>query len=335
MISLLLFGAIALLLVSAALAPISALGWWAGWFGEGEVRPRVDDAASTVMSDSAIASASHYLIYLSGIGAITADSVPAEEIKWLDAFEQRIGDSALIRDVFPYNVVGVGLTSERFFNRMWKWIERLRFKNPSAILPNLINARNVLQVAVSADPRYGSIYNLGVADAIRESLVRHGYVIGSGTPVTLIGYSGGGQIALGATPFLHGTLKAPIRVISIGGVMADDPGLTRVTHLYHFYGDKDSIQSLGEWFYAGRWPIFSQSVWNRMLNQGKITFANLGPVSHNGVDNYFSWETSTPAGKTYAEMTMDAIIDVLRADGVMKPGTTGIESGYTTRTGSG
>lgn len=317
MISLLLFGAVALLLVSAALSPISALGWWAGWFGE-DAPPRPGAVARKGTSGVPPAATPHYLVYLSGIGAITADSVPGEEIKWLDALEQRIGDSALIRDVFPYAVVGAGLTSERFFSRMWKWIEQLRLKNPGAAMGFLINARNVLQVAVSADPRYGPIYNLGVANAIFASLERHGYRLGSGTPVTLIGWSGGGQISLGVTSFLQGMLKAPIRVVSIGGVMADDPGLISVTHLYHFYGGNDPIQAVGAKLYAGRWPIFKQSVWNRALAQGKITFTELGPFSHNGADNYFSWDSKTPTGKSYAETTMDAIIDVLRADGVMR-----------------
>lgn len=313
MISLLLFGALTLVLVSAALAPLTALGWWAGWFGEEPEPVRQIEAARSTAANTP-PSAPHYLVYLSGIGAITADSVPDEEILWLAAFEKRIGASCLVRDVFPYNVVGAGLTSERIFNRMWRYIEQLRFKNPAVALGNLINARNVLQVAVSADPRYGPIYNLGIANAIVESLLRHGYRIGSGTPVTLIGWSGGGQISLGATAFLQGMLKAPIRVISIGGVMADDPGLISVTHLYHFYGSNDPIQAVGGKIYAGRWPIFKQSIWNRALAQGKITFTELGPFSHNGKDNYFSWESKTPAGKTYADTTMDAIIGVLRID---------------------
>lgn len=315
MISLLLFGAVAMLLVSAALAPISALGWWAGWFGEGAA-PSLPAAARP--ATPARSAAPHYLIYLSGIGAITAESVPDEEITWLAAFEQRIGASTLVRDVFPYNVVGAGLTNERFFDRLWRWIEQLRLKNPAAVLANLVNLRNVLQVAVSADPRYGPIYNLGVANAIVESLQRHGYRVGSRTPVTLIGWSGGGQISLGASAFLYGMLKAPIRVISVGGVMADDPGLVSVTHLYHFYGSNDPVQGLGEKLYAGRWPIFKRSIWNRALVQGKITLTELGPFSHNGKDNYFSWDVKTPEGKTYAETTMDAILGVLRAEGLVQ-----------------
>ncbi len=316
MISMLLFGAVALLLVSAAMAPISALGWWAGWFGEEPALQRAGTPSQGV-AEAGVRSAPHYIVYLSGIGAITADSVPDEEITWLAEFERRIGGSLLVRDVFPYNVVGAGLTNERFFNRMWRWIEQLRLKNPAAVLANLVNLRNVLQVAVSADPRYGPIYNLGVADAIIESLERHGYRPGSRTPVTLIGWSGGGQIALGAAAFLKGRLKAPIRVVSIGGVMSDDPGLISVTHLYHFYGANDPIQALGGKLYAGRWPVFKQSLWNRALAQGKITFTELGPFSHNGADNYFSWTAQTPAGKSYAETTMDAIVAVLGADGLV------------------
>ena len=61
----------------------------------------------------------------------------------------------------------------------------------------LINVRNIMQVAVSADPRYGPIYSLGVAKEIARSLARHGYQLGSQKPIFLIGFSGGGQVSVG------------------------------------------------------------------------------------------------------------------------------------------
>jgi hypothetical protein len=65
-------------------------------------------------------------------------------------------------------------------------LARLRERRPS-LVARLIDWRNLTQVFVSMDPRYGPIYNKGVADKLAAGLVRHGYPVGSRAPVTLIG----------------------------------------------------------------------------------------------------------------------------------------------------
>ena len=57
---------------------------------------------------------------------------------------------------------------------------------------------DAIQLFVCADRRYGPTYNIGTAREIMRCLQRNGYQIGSGVPVTLIGWSGGAQIAIGA-----------------------------------------------------------------------------------------------------------------------------------------
>jgi hypothetical protein len=299
--------------LSAILAPLESLGWWAGWFGEHE--PADEPAADA----AELAAAEHYVVYLSGIGAITDDSIPEEEIRWLPALAAQIPASMLITDVFPYRVTGAGLTGQQAFAWLWRRIEQMRLQNPAALLANLVNMRNLLQVAVSADPRYGPIYNLGVAQAIVASLHRHGYRAGSGAPITLLGWSGGGQIALGAATFLKRMLQAPIRLISIGGVMSDDPGVESLERLYHFYGEKDSVQSLGARAFAGRWPVFPLSRWNRALALGTIQMVSLGSIAHNGVGNYFDWDTILADGRSCAETTLAAVTGVMRDDGLLSP----------------
>jgi hypothetical protein len=133
----------------------------------------------------------------------------------------------------------------------------------------------------------------------------------------MLGWSGGGQISLGTATFLKGMLKAPIRIISIGGVMADDPGLDSIERLDHYYGDKDPVQGLGGKAYAGRWPIAKQSRWNRALAQGKITMTSLGPLTHMGKANYFDWETFSSDGRPNAVLTFDAVTGSLVHEGLL------------------
>jgi hypothetical protein len=314
LIETLIIGGLVLLFISAALAPLESLSWWAGWYGARDALLSAPDQLEEVKERPPEPDADHYLVYLSGIGAISGDSVPPEEIAFLDTLQAHLPPGVkLVRDVFPYSVTNIGLTGNRTLGAIWRWLEQMRVKNPGALLANMINVRNLFQVAVSADPRYGPIYNFGVAQEIIRKLHHNGYPLHSTIPITLIGWSGGGQIALGATTYLVGLIGAPVRVISIGGVLADDPGLDRVTHLYHNYGSKDPVQKLGGILYAGRWPIAVQSVWNRALAEERITMHELGPIAHNGAGNYFDTEPHLPDGRSYAQVTMERILTIVEA----------------------
>ena len=313
-----LLGAIILLCIMAALAPFDSLGWWAGWYGE-EKSPRVPGQAATM--DKAVAESphDHFLVYLSGIGAITPEGIPQEEIDWGHLAVKRIPQSTFVPDVYPYSATNTGLSTDRLFSRLWNYLEQRRLKNPYDLLQFLINIRNLFQVAISADRHYGPIYNLGVSDEIVKALQLRGYRIGSGKPVTLIGFSGGAQIALGASTFLKPTLNAPIRIISIGGVMSDDVGVKAMDKLYHIWGDLDPLHGLGEKLYAGRWPIFPNSDWNQALATGKIEFVNMGQMHHNGSTNYFSWIAFTPQGQSHAVATIGMINTLLVKERLINP----------------
>lgn len=318
MLLLLIVGLVAFVLISAALAPLESLSWYAGWYGKTDVIHDADTAQALQEAAQKTTDARHFVVYLSGIAAISGDSFPKGEIDFLDQLEPRLLDTMLIRDVFPYSVTNKGLNGQRFFAAVWRRIEQLRLHNPNAVLTNLVNLRNLFQVAVSADSRYGPVFNLGVAQEIIMGLCRHGYQVGSGIPITLIGSSGGGQIALGAATYLSSLLRAPIYVISIGGVLSDDPGLLSLAHLYHLYGSKDSIQRLGEILYAGRWPAAVGSPWNRANAAGAISLIDIGPLAHNGSHHYFDTLTTFPDGTSYAERTCQAIIALLSDAGLVR-----------------
>jgi hypothetical protein len=177
----------------------------------------------------------------------------------------------------------------------------------------------MFQVAVSADQRYGPVYNLGVAKEIVASLLRHGYPLGSGKPVTLYGYSGGGQVALGAVPYLKKVLKAPVRVISMGGVMSSDPGLDALDALVHLDGAHDTTDDLGRIVFPGRWPLAAGSPWNRALAAGKITIREIGPFTHTGPGGYLDTERRLPDGRTHLVVTLAAALQVLADWGVDQP----------------
>lgn len=151
-------------------------------------------------------------------------------------------------------------------------------KNPNAALAVLINLRNLMQLFVCADRRYGPTYNMGTAREIHRSLVRHGHRPGSPDEVILLGWGGGGQVALGAAWYLH-AMGLRTSVLSLGSMLSDDIALARVEHLWHLYGTRDFLQASGKLLFAGRWPVSKASPWNEALRDGGISMIELGPYN--------------------------------------------------------
>lgn len=308
MLTTLLVGLAVFLLLALTVAPLDALGWWSHR-GADEVADTVAQLLVEDDGDDTPEPYENYVVYLSGIGAIDGTSVPAEEEPLLAAIAA-LPDTCLIREVFPYSVANRGLTGQRALSWLWRGIERMRLKKPEAIAGLLINGRNAMQLFVSADRRYGPAYNIGTAREVVLALRRHGYQLDGGKPVTLIGWSGGAQIAIGAAAYL-GMGRMPVQVVSIGGMMSDDPGLNRVDHLWHLRGTKDVFEKLGQVLFAGRWPHAVFSPWSDALADGRIEVINLGPIHHNAKAHYFDELTIAPDGRSYLQVTTDAVIAVL------------------------
>ena len=185
--------------------------------------------------------------------------------------------------------------------------ERVRSQGRVSVL---INLRNLMQLFVCADRRYGPTYNMGTAGEIHRSLVRHGHRPGSDDEVVLLGWSGGGQIALGAAWYLE-AMGLKVSVLSLGGMLSDDIALARIDHLWHLYGTKDFLQASGKLLFAGRWPAAKKSPWNEALAQGKISMIELGPYNHNVKEHYFDYESKLPSGTSYAGHVIDTIEGIL------------------------
>ena len=294
-------------LLALAVAPLDALGWWSSK-GADEAAELVTELRESVVPTTDF---DHYVVYLSGIGAIDGRSVPEEEEPLIAAIAA-IPGTCLIRDVFPYSVENKGLTGQRSLAWLWRRIEKLRFAKPESLAGMLINARNSAQLFVSADRRYGPTYNIGTAREVFEALHRSGYPFNTGKPVTLVGFSGGAQISIGAASYLGLGETIPVRVVSIGGMMSDDPGLNRVEQVWHLRGTKDIFEKLGGVLFAGRWPHAVFSPWSDALAEGRIKIYDLGPMNHNGKAHYFDPNTfSAQDGRSYLQITIDAVVAVL------------------------
>lgn len=313
-IVLVLIFAVALAFLALALvAPFETLSWWAGW---GKDRPAPDVPIAPAETKRVVHRPHgncYYIVYLSGVGRLTGDVRPEKEEAFLDRLQAHLPNAVIVRDVFPFSVTNNPLTGKsRALAGVWRWIDGLQQKKVRAWLYNFIQFRNLTQVAVSADPRYGPVYSYGIAREIMRGLLRHGYSLDYPSPVILMCISGGGQVSVGAAPHLLEMLGRPVTIISIGGVLTDDPGILSVQHLYHLSGSKDNIQHVGKWLFPGRWPIFKRSAWNRATRKGKISIIDVGPMKHMGWGDYFSRSAQLKSGESHADRTVAVISDVVR-----------------------
>lgn len=306
---------IAVLIVFAfvLLSPLESLRWWADK-GEVEVRRSFDVIPVDARAET---SSHHFVVYLSGVGTIGGDGLSRRETAWLDLLRESVPDVVIVDDVFPYSVDNRGLL-QRATEWLWRRLDRMRRQWRSNPLAMLINLRNIAQVLVSADPRYGPTQSIGLAQEIWRSLQRHGYQPGSGDPVTLIGFSGGAQMALGAGWFLSG-LGIPVSMISVGGIYGDDPGLDRMRHVWNLTGTSDRLRLIGDIAFPGRWPTAPLSTWGRAKREGRVSTISVGPMRHDGANAYFGTRATLEDGRTYAEATRDAVARILNGESASTP----------------
>lgn len=303
---------LALVLFSIALAsllsPLESLTWWAGWFGTEE---DLDELMINPDSEAIAGPTPRaYIIYLTGIGGFSEKSFLPREQHFLDQLEVAIPGVVVVDDIYPYSVTNNGLVDNRTFSGFWRWT--VKMKEKGSPLGFLVNVRNVMQVLVAADNRYGPIYARGVAEVVVNGLRRHNYRFGSGTPVYLLGYSGGGEMAISAAGPLKESLNAPVTVISLGGVVSNDPNVREIDHLYHLYGEKDRVHIMGPILFPGRWKILRSSNWNRARSEGKITFMPMGPMAHNGPGGYLDEDSAQQDGRNNLQTTIDTVHSLLR-----------------------
>jgi hypothetical protein len=303
MLALLLFGALALVTVSLVLAPLESLGWWAGWFGD---ERELEGAANALRERQAgDGPARHYLVFLSGVGSPRRGEVPEEERPFIAHLRARLPGTVVIDGVLPYSALGLSLDDPaRPLGRLWR-----HAIGRGGLWQQLINARNLFQVLVSADRRYGPVIGFGLAKEILIALVREGYAIGSGVPVTLVGSSGGGQMGLGAGPFLAHALQAPVRMVSLGGVMSGDPAVLRFSHVDHLYGTKDPVATtLPQTIFPGRWPINRRSPWHEARERGIYRERAIGPIAHMGTGGYYDGASKLPDGTDHCTHSANEVI---------------------------
>ncbi|TDC96657.1 hypothetical protein E1292_38095 [Nonomuraea deserti] len=241
-----------------------------------------------------------YLVYLDGIGKRrfrdTRDGGQLVSALIAGAPELRV-----LGQVQPYSPLADPLGDRP----VWAWLRRR--------VGLLLFLHNVMQIFVAADRRYRPLYNRAVGAQIVDQLRLAGYRPGSGTPVVLLSYSGGAQVATGAAGELHTRLRAPLLLITVGGFHNGANDLTHARHLHQLTSADDWIERVSVWIFPQRWRLFRRSGWNRAVRAGKVTVHRLEPATHVGRRSYISLERELPGGRSYLDRTAGTVIALIRA----------------------
>jgi predicted Abi (CAAX) family protease len=297
------------LIFAGLLAPLETLGWWAGWYGDD---PDISPQRVALESVSSNALPSRYVVYVDGVGQSKEEYTPdvVEFVRSLQAVLPQ--DVEFLQGLMFYSVLNRPLDRDRPLSWIWRLADRMRWQNPTSLMGFMVNLRNAWIVAVSADKRYGPLYNQGIAEVLCRGLLERGYQPGSGIPITAIGYSGGAQMSVAMAPYLKRVLGADIEVISLGGVMSANNNFLKLEHLYHLVGDKDGVARLGPILFPGRRKWFPLSYWNRAMRKGKISQISLGPMGHQVPGGIMDPDALLPNGKSHLQHTIATIIAILQ-----------------------
>ncbi len=319
-----LVGIAGLAVLGLLLAPIEALGWWAGWFEGGRDRSH-PNLGFHVQPQPSAAPPDLFVVFLDGIARAGTEENIRQVERFVRGLRRSLRGAAVIDDLFPYSVTGTPLTEQRLLSKLWRFADgRKRTARLSAI-GFMINLRNLFQVMASADRRYAPVYFQAEAQLLINTLLKHGFDPARPSRVALIGYSGGAHLALGAAAYVQRVLRTPVQVISIGGVMSGHPLMNDLERIDHLRGTLDPVERLGALMFPRRWRVFPLSPWNRARREGRLRVHAIGPMGHIGPGSYVD-PNAHHAGRSHARLTLGAVVHVLCDDrsgdaGVGPPGT--------------
>ncbi|XHX79115.1 MAG: hypothetical protein RBJ76_04050 [Stenomitos frigidus ULC029] len=301
--------AVIVLLAWGTFAPVGTLVWWLNQSTDlGKKRqPKqlpANEGNAPIARDAEI---NCYIIYLSGVGDFSTDQLTPGEEWFLDQLVRLHPNCVVVRDVFPYSVANKDLGGQRLLAPVWQAIEHGNGWLENADV--LIKIRNLWRLAISADDRYGSVYNQGIADAMIERMnAVQPFPRDRQQPlnVVLIGTSGGVQVALGAIPYLDRWLKARLTVVSLGGTFNGEEGFGIADHVYHLHGERDWIENIGSVVFPSRWRWTVASPFNQARQQGRYTALSSGAHAHDGQEGYLGLAIARPQ-TTFATLTLQKV----------------------------
>jgi hypothetical protein len=294
-----------LLLLWGIFAPVGTLVWWLNLSREPLSMAKGRESGAKSSKSTLI---NCYIVYFPGVGDYSANQLTSGEEFFLTQLTKQYPNCVAVSDVFPYSASNTSLGGGRFLAPVWTAIEQADgwLENADA----LIKIRNLWRFAISADDRYGQVYNRGIAMAVLDRMNAAHPIPAPGQPlrIILIGTSGGAQVALGAAEYLARSRYQPqLFVVSVGGDFEGSTGFDAAQQVDHLQGENDWIEDLSRWVFPSRWSITVGSPYNQAKRQGSYRVETIGPHEHDGDQGYFGLARIGNSQRTYVEVTLEQV----------------------------
>jgi hypothetical protein len=288
-----LLGLMAIFVIPAAgiYSVVTHLTVWAGWCQGLPVAETIFASDSSDKSDLDDYP-TNFVVYLDGIHQRTKDH-PPKITEFLNELESRLpANFALVKGTEIYTVLPVSLEEDKGSSRLWRFLFTIQESHPNKIskllASILVQANNIIKVGISSDDRYGPIANYQYALKICYQLHQAGFRLDRHSRVILLGYSGGGGIALGAAEYLRRLTNSKIKIMTLCGVFSANHELEKITSISTLVGTADPVAAIGRIAYPGRLPIVRNSNWNQTITAGRVERSELDGMSHSGDYGPFS-----------------------------------------------
>lgn len=285
------------------LVPISGIysvagqyAFWNGWLGElpdpADLFGETAAAARPARGPAAGPAADRYVVYLDGIHQ-SSQQHPPRVAALLAALATRLpAGTVLIEGVETYTLSPAELAADAGSRWFWRRLFALQEHHPNRLVRSvcaaLVQANNVIKVGISADRRYGPILNYELALKVAQRLVAAGLRQGSGQRIVLLGYSGGGEMAMGMADVLQVLCRCPVQILTCCGVFSGNQRLDQVAGVAMVVGSRDPVAALGPLLFPGRSPLLPFSNWNKARLAGRVRREVVTGMGHNGASGPFS-----------------------------------------------
>jgi Tfp pilus assembly protein PilN len=283
------------------LVPISGIysvagqyAFWNGWLGDLPDPARLfaqaeQQRAATANPPEPV---DRFVVYLDGIHQSEQEHPPQVAALLAELAAQLPAGTLLIEGVQTYTISPAELAADAGSRWFWRRLFLLQETHPNRLVTGvcaaLVQANNVIKVGISADRRYGPILNYELALKVVQRLVEAGLRQASGQRIVLLGYSGGGEMAMGMADVLHVLSRCPVQILTCCGVFSGNQQLDQVAGISMVVGSRDPIAALGPLLFPGRSPLLPLSNWNKARLAGRLKRDVVAGMGHNGLSGPFS-----------------------------------------------
>ena len=234
----------------------------------------------------------NYLVYLDGIHQ-SEESHPPRVSEFLGCLDEAIAaDTLLVKGIEAYTITNAGLRSTTLGGWFWQRLFSFQEHHPNGMIRFVcafcVQANNVIKVGISSDRRYGPVMNYELALKIAHRLDSVGFHPSSAARIVLVGYSGGGEMAIGTAEILQQLCRVPVQVITVCGVFSGNGALETIQDVAMVVGSRDPVAALGRIAYPGRLALLPLSNWNRWQRKNSLHRYPIEGMSHNGSSGPFS-----------------------------------------------